>query len=71
MQREVEGLLDPLVRLSVNLVGTPAMWFIAVPVLAWAVWRTFVKRDWRYAAALVGYAEDAAPDLRKALLGAK
>ena len=37
------------------LVGTPAMWFIAVPVLAWAVWRAFVKRDWRYAAILVGY----------------
>ncbi len=40
---------------AVMLVGTPAMWFIAVPVLAWAVWRAFVKRDWRYAAILVGY----------------
>ena len=40
---------------AVMLVGTPAMWFIAVPVLAWAVWRSFVKRDWRYAVALVGY----------------
>lgn len=39
----------------VLLVGTPAMWFLAVPVLAWAVWRAFVKRDWRYAALLVGY----------------
>ncbi len=37
------------------LVGTPAMWFIAVPVLAWALWRAFVKRDWRYAVLLVGY----------------
>jgi dolichyl-phosphate-mannose-protein mannosyltransferase len=26
-----------------------------VPVLAWAVWRAFVKRDWRYGALLVGY----------------
>jgi len=26
-----------------------------VPVLAWAVWRAFVKRDWRYGAILVGY----------------
>ncbi len=34
---------------AVMLVGTPAMWFIAVPVLAWALWRAFVKRDWRYA----------------------
>ena len=41
---------------AVMLAGTPAMWFIAVPVLAWAVWRTFIKRDWRYAAALTGYA---------------
>src|SRR6266404_4717159 len=40
---------------AVMLVGTPAMWFIAVPVLAWAVWRAFVKRDWRYGAILVGY----------------
>jgi len=40
---------------AVMLVGTPAMWFIAVPVLAWAVWRAFVKRDWRYGAVLVGY----------------
>lgn len=41
---------------AVILAGTPAMWFIAVPVLAWALWRTFVRRDWRYAAALTGYA---------------
>ena len=40
---------------AVMLVGTPAMWFVAVPVLAWAVWRAFVKRDWRYAVLLVGY----------------
>ena len=40
---------------AVMLVGTPAMWFIAVPVLAWALWRAFIKRDWRYGALLVGY----------------
>lgn len=40
---------------AVMMVGTPAMWFIAVPVLGWALWRAFVKRDWRYAAVLVGY----------------
>ena len=40
---------------AVMLVGTPAMWFIAVPVLGWALWRTFVKKDWRYGAILVGY----------------
>jgi dolichyl-phosphate-mannose--protein O-mannosyl transferase len=37
------------------LVGTPAMWWLAVPVLLYACWRSFVRRDWRYAVALVGY----------------
>lgn len=40
---------------AVMLVGTPAMWFIAVPVLFYAAWRAFIKRDWRYAVVLVGY----------------
>jgi dolichyl-phosphate-mannose-protein mannosyltransferase len=40
---------------AVMLVGTPAMWWLAVPVLLYACWRTFVRRDWRYAAVLVGY----------------
>ncbi len=37
------------------LVGTPAMWWLAVPVLVFALWRMLVRRDWRYAAVLVGY----------------
>jgi dolichyl-phosphate-mannose-protein mannosyltransferase len=37
------------------LVGTPAMWFISVPVLLWMCWKSFVRHDWRYAAVLVGY----------------
>ena len=40
---------------AVLLVGTPAIWWLAVPVLLWATWATVVRRDWRYAAALVGY----------------
>ncbi|NLE80591.1 MAG: phospholipid carrier-dependent glycosyltransferase [Rhodococcus sp.] len=40
---------------AVMLVGTPAMWWLAVPVLAWALWRTLVRRDWRFAAVLVAY----------------
>ncbi|MCW2652908.1 MAG: glycosyl transferase, family 39 [Mycobacterium sp.] len=40
---------------AVMLVGTPALWWVAVPVLFWAVWRAFVLRDWRYAVVLVGY----------------
>ena len=37
------------------LVGTPAMWWLAVPVLLYATWRMLVRRDWRYAAVLTGY----------------
>ncbi|KMV24031.1 dolichyl-phosphate-mannose--protein mannosyltransferase [Mycobacterium heckeshornense] len=40
---------------AVMLVGTPAMWWLSVPVLLYAGWRMLVRRDWRYAAALVGY----------------
>ncbi|MCX5045547.1 phospholipid carrier-dependent glycosyltransferase [Aldersonia sp. NBC_00410] len=40
---------------AVMLIGTPALWWIAVPVLGWALWCTVVRRDWRYAAALVAY----------------
>jgi dolichyl-phosphate-mannose-protein mannosyltransferase len=39
----------------VMLIGTPAIWWIALPMLAWALWRTAVRRDWRYAAVLTGY----------------
>jgi dolichyl-phosphate-mannose-protein mannosyltransferase len=37
------------------LVGTPAMWWVAVPVLAYMAWRTLIRRDWRYAVVLTGY----------------
>ena len=40
---------------AVLLVGTPTMWFVAVPVLLYAGWRAVVRRDWRYAVVLVGY----------------
>ncbi|WP_405134721.1 dolichyl-phosphate-mannose--protein mannosyltransferase [Nocardia sp. NBC_01388] len=40
---------------AVMLIGTPALWWVAFPMLGWAVWRSFVRRDWRYAAMLVGY----------------
>lgn len=41
---------------AIMLIGTPAMWWLALPMLAWALWRSVVGRDWRYAAVLVGYA---------------
>jgi dolichyl-phosphate-mannose--protein O-mannosyl transferase len=37
------------------LIGTPAMWWLALPVAAWSVWRATSRMDWRYAAVLVGY----------------
>jgi hypothetical protein len=40
---------------SVMLVGTPALWWLAVPALLYSCWRAFVRRDWRYAVVLVGY----------------
>ena len=40
---------------AVMLVGTPALWWVAVPVLGYALWRSVVRRDWRYAVVLVGY----------------
>jgi dolichyl-phosphate-mannose-protein mannosyltransferase len=40
---------------AVMLVGTPALWWVAVPVLLWALWRAVVGRDWRYGAVLTGY----------------
>ncbi|MFT4085748.1 MAG: phospholipid carrier-dependent glycosyltransferase [Gordonia sp. (in: high G+C Gram-positive bacteria)] len=37
------------------LIGTPALWWLALPMLAWGLWRMFFRRDWRYAAVLVAY----------------
>jgi dolichyl-phosphate-mannose--protein O-mannosyl transferase len=46
---------------AVMLLGTPALWWAAYPVLAYALWRTVVRRDWRYAAVLVGYGAGVLP----------
>ncbi len=40
---------------AMMLVGTPAIWWIAFPVLGWGLWRIVARRDWRYTAVLVGY----------------
>ena len=37
------------------IIGTPAMWWLAIPMLGWAFWRAIFRLDWRYAAVLVGY----------------
>ena len=54
-QQNVPGCGPQSCMKAVMLVGTPAMWWVAVPVLLYAAWRTLVRRDWRYAAVLVGY----------------
>ncbi|WP_092529251.1 dolichyl-phosphate-mannose--protein mannosyltransferase [Amycolatopsis arida] len=37
------------------LIGTPALWWLALPMLAWGAWRAVFRTDWRYAAVLAGY----------------
>jgi dolichyl-phosphate-mannose--protein O-mannosyl transferase len=37
------------------LIGTPALWWVSLFVLVWALWKAIGRLDWRYAAVLVGY----------------
>ncbi|MGX7825392.1 dolichyl-phosphate-mannose--protein mannosyltransferase [Actinokineospora sp. 24-640] len=37
------------------LIGTPAMWWLALAMVGWSLWRIFTRLDWRYVAVLVGY----------------
>ncbi|MEU4666732.1 phospholipid carrier-dependent glycosyltransferase [Amycolatopsis sp. NPDC023774] len=37
------------------LIGTPAMWWLALPMLGWGLWRWIFRADWRYAAVLTAY----------------
>jgi dolichyl-phosphate-mannose--protein O-mannosyl transferase len=46
---------------AIMLIGTPAMWWLAFPMLAWALWRSIARLDWRYVAVLVGYAAGLLP----------
>lgn len=41
---------------AVMIIGTPAMWWLSLPVLGWALWRICTRRDWRYTWIVVGYA---------------
>ena len=43
------------------IIGTPALWWISLFILAWALWRTVARLDWRYAAVLVAYGADYLP----------
>jgi dolichyl-phosphate-mannose-protein mannosyltransferase len=46
---------------AVMLIGTPALWWPALGVLGFALWRTATRFDWRYGAVLVGYAAGIVP----------
>lgn len=48
-----EGRTDCVSRIF--LVGTPALWWVSLFVLVWALWKAVGRLDWRYAAVLVGY----------------
>jgi dolichyl-phosphate-mannose-protein mannosyltransferase len=48
-----EGRTDCVRRIF--LIGTPALWWIALFVLVWALWKAIGRMDWRYAAVLVAY----------------
>jgi dolichyl-phosphate-mannose--protein O-mannosyl transferase len=51
----VSGCGGPECISAVMLIGTPALWWPSLVVLAFALWRTLTRFDWRYAAVLVGY----------------
>lgn len=52
---EVSGCGQPNCVAATMLVGTPAMWWLAVPMLLWAGWRSAFRGDWRYGMVLTGY----------------
>ncbi|WP_027943101.1 dolichyl-phosphate-mannose--protein mannosyltransferase [Amycolatopsis taiwanensis] len=45
---------NPCVQATM-LIGTPATWWLSLPMLGWGLWRWLFRFDWRYAAVLVGY----------------
>lgn len=45
---------DECVRATM-LIGTPALWWLSVPMLVWGLWRSVFRSDWRYGVVLAGY----------------
>ncbi|WP_405168180.1 dolichyl-phosphate-mannose--protein mannosyltransferase [Nocardia sp. NBC_01499] len=41
---------------AIMLLGTPAIWWLALPAVGWALWQSVTRRDWRCLAVLTGYA---------------
>ena len=58
---EVGGCGEDSCVQAIMLNGTPAMWWLAIPVLGFALWRAVFSRDGRYAFALTGYAAGIVP----------
>ncbi|MGQ0574151.1 MAG: dolichyl-phosphate-mannose--protein mannosyltransferase [Pseudonocardia sp.] len=58
---EVTGCGAPECVSAVMLVGPPALWWPALAVLGFALWRVLTRRDWRYGAVLTGYAAGVLP----------
>ena len=58
---EVSGCGQDSCVQAIMLNGTPAMWWLAIPVFGFALWRAVFSRDARYAFALVGYAAGIVP----------
>ncbi|MBA0125480.1 phospholipid carrier-dependent glycosyltransferase [Haloechinothrix sp. YIM 98757] len=52
---EVTGCAQEECVEATMLIGTPALWWLAIPLLAWALWRALLRFDWRYGVVLVGY----------------
>lgn len=42
-------------RRMLYLFGTPAIWWLTVPVLIWGLWQLFLRRDWQVVIPLVGF----------------
>lgn len=43
-------------RSMIYLFGTPALWWLTVPVVVWGVWRLIIRRDRRFVVPLTGFA---------------
>ena len=58
---QVTGCGGPSCVSAVMLIGTPALWWPALGVLGFSLWRVVTRFDWRHAAVGVGYAAGIVP----------
>lgn len=43
-------------RRMIYLFGTPAIWWLTIPALLWALWSILVRRDYRFVVPVIGFA---------------